>query len=59
MTTQAARDFLAKNKIRWIIEGQYERQFAGETSMAKNLGLTPLWSGGDAQGGLTVVYAAP
>ncbi len=59
MTPDAAREFLSKNKIRWVIEGQYERSFAGEVSMSKNLGLTPIWSGGDTQNGLTTVYGVP
>ncbi len=57
MTPAEARDFLAKNRIRWVIEGQFERALSGETSMAKMLGLTPIYQGGGAPEGVTRVYS--
>ncbi len=59
MNAETARQFLRENRIVWIVEGEFERALAPNASMAQKLGLLPVWSGGDAQNGVTTVYRAP
>ncbi|HEX8463257.1 MAG TPA: hypothetical protein VF627_01445 [Abditibacterium sp.] len=59
MSADEARAFLRDNGIRWIVEGQFERGIRSDFSMATDLGLQPIFSGGDAENGLTRVFAVP
>lgn len=59
MAPDEARAFLRANRIRWVVEGQFERQFRGEVSTASQLGLKPIFRGGDAENGVTTVFEAP
>lgn len=63
MSETEARDFLSKNRIRWVVEGQFERAFTQNAStsatLASSLGLTPIFSGGDELNGITRVYEVP
>lgn len=60
---QMARDeallWLRQNRIRWVIEGQFERSLSGGVSMGTQLGLRPLFRAHDAPNGITTVFAAP
>ncbi|RYG70615.1 hypothetical protein EON80_07465 [bacterium] len=59
MSSEEALKFLKDNKIRWVIDGQYEKGAAQGLSVARSLGLSPIFTGGDAQNGNTTVYAVP
>ncbi|MBW3637349.1 MAG: hypothetical protein KY445_12950 [Armatimonadetes bacterium] len=56
MTPDEARAFLCDHRIRWVVEGQFEREFSGGVSVASQLGLRPIFRGGDAETGMTTVF---
>ncbi len=55
MTPGEARQWFAKNRIRWVFEGPYERGLAPASASA-SLGLTPVFQSGAGQNA-TTVYA--
>ena len=55
MAPAEARRWFAKNKIRWVFEGPYERSLA-PTSPSARLGLTPVFRAGTGENA-TTVYA--
>lgn len=59
MTPPKARQFLTQHRIRWVIFGPFERALAGRELPAETLGLQQIYQGGDAQTGVTTVYATP
>jgi hypothetical protein len=59
LPTDEARAFLRDNRIRWVVEGVLEKGLHGGGSTAEDLGLTPIFSGGDAESGITKVYEVP
>jgi hypothetical protein len=59
MSEAEARAFLQENRIRWVVEGQFERGFSQGNSMSQKLGLSPIFTGGDEANGVTTVYAVP
>ncbi len=56
MSPAQAREFLVRNRIRWVVEGPFERNFADGASTPSQLGLRPIFRGGDAETGMTTVY---
>lgn len=59
MSPEQARAFLKENHIRWVVEGPFERNLGRREVPWQELGLQPIYSGGDAEGGLTKVYVVP
>ncbi len=53
---QQAREFLARERVRYVIFGPFERQIAKRDLPAAELGLTPIFQGGDAESGFTTLY---
>jgi hypothetical protein len=58
LTPTEARNLLRTNKIRYVIEGQYERLFGKNSSYASDYGLHPIWSSGSGDR-RTVIYEIP
>ena len=56
MSPDEARQWFARNRIRWIFEGPYERSLAPQSASAR-LGLTPVFRAGTGENA-TTVYAS-
>ena len=59
MSENEARNWLKKNGIRWIVVGQFEREFAAGVSAAQNLGWREVFRSQSDENGATVIYEVP
>ncbi|HEX9995623.1 MAG TPA: hypothetical protein VGB45_00645 [Abditibacterium sp.] len=56
MSDAEAREFLKINRIRWIVEGQFEREFRGGAPSELNLLWRDVFRSPSDENGVTVVY---
>lgn len=59
MSLEEARAFLQSNHIRWVVQGPFERNMGHDRMPWRELGLRPIYTGGDAETGMTTVYVVP
>ena len=59
MSVDQARNFLKENRIRWVVESRFEQGSEQRSLPWQELGLQPVYTGGDAQTGTTSVYVMP